>query len=105
MAVKKAPAGQNAHRAAKAAAPAATAMHSRTARGRRLPVGSVLLDSENQSFVWLDQDGKSIKRPVTLGGYTGNGVVISKGLTAGDEVIVKGMQKVSEGMAVESINK
>lgn len=70
-----------------------------------VPVGSVLLDSENQSFVWLDQDGKSIKRPVTLGGYTGNGVVISKGLTAGDEVIIKGMQKVSEGMAVESINK
>lgn len=70
-----------------------------------LPVGAVLLDSENNSFVWLDKDGKSVKRIVALGGYTDDGVVISNGLSAGDEVIVSGMQKVSEGMPVKSINK
>lgn len=70
-----------------------------------IPVNAVLLDANNQSFVWLDKDGKSVKRIVTLGGYTGNGVIIEDGLSLGEKVIIKGMQKISESMAVESINK
>ena len=65
----------------------------------------MLLDAKNQTFVWIEKDGKSIKRPVTLGTYTDNAVIVNQGLSAGEKVIVKGMQKVSEGMAVESINK
>ncbi|MDE6079955.1 MAG: efflux RND transporter periplasmic adaptor subunit [Duncaniella sp.] len=70
-----------------------------------LPVGAVLLDSDNNTFVWLDEGGKSVKRPVKLGGYTNNGVIIAEGISKGESVIVKGMQKVSEGMAVEPIDK
>ena len=70
-----------------------------------IPVNAVLLDANNQSFVWLDKDGKSVKRIVSLGAYTNNGVIIEEGLAVGEKVIIKGMQKVSEGMAVESINK
>ncbi|MBD5247600.1 MAG: efflux RND transporter periplasmic adaptor subunit [Barnesiella sp.] len=69
-----------------------------------VPVDAVLLDSDNHSFVWEVKDGKSVKRLVNLGGYTNNGVIIASGLSAGEQVIVKGMQKVSEGMSVESIN-
>ncbi|MDE7154008.1 MAG: efflux RND transporter periplasmic adaptor subunit [Muribaculaceae bacterium] len=70
-----------------------------------VPVNAVLLDANNQCFVWLEEDGKSVKRLVTLGDYTNNGVIIKSGLSLGDKVIVKGMQKISEGMGVESINK
>ena len=76
-----------------------------TSHAMVVPVGAVLLDSENNSFVWLDKDGKSVKREVTLGGYTNDGVIIESGLTAGESVIVKGMQKISEGMPVETIKK
>ena len=76
-----------------------------TSHAMVVPVGAVLLDSENNSFVWLDKDGKSVKREVTLGGYTNDGVIIESGLSAGESVIVKGMQKISEGMPVEPIKK
>lgn len=61
-----------------------------------LPVQVVQLDENNHSFVWVNADGKAQKRTIETGILTHGGVVIEKGLTAGDEVIVEGQQKVSE---------
>lgn len=69
-----------------------------------LPTESVLLDNENQAFVWVVEDGKAVKRNIELGSYTVDGVIAASGLSAGDEVIISGQQKVSTGMKVESIN-
>ena len=61
-----------------------------------LPVQVVQLGEDNDSFVWVNVDGKGEKRVVETGSLTHHGVVIENGLTAGEEVIVEGQQKVSE---------
>lgn len=66
-----------------------------------LPAQLVQLDNSNRSFVWVNRSGKAHKVLVQTGALTDQGVVIASGLTAGDEVIVEGQQKVSEGMKIE----
>lgn len=75
-----------------------------TAESFVIPVESVLLDHNNQSFVWIVRDGKAEKRTVILGSYTPDGVSVQEGLSDGDELITSGQQKVSAGMSVTSIN-
>lgn len=70
-----------------------------------VPVDAVLLDHNHQSFVWIIRNGKAEKRVITLGEYIADGVVVSNGLSDGDEIIISGQQKVSNGMSVTSINK
>ncbi len=70
-----------------------------------VPVESILLDNNNQTFVWVDLKGKAHKKNVTLGNYLSGGIVVESGLTDGDLLIVSGQQKVSEGMAVTPVNK
>lgn len=69
-----------------------------------IPIGALLLDHNNQSFVWIVKDGKAWKRNVMLGSYVPGGIVVESGLAAGEEIITSGQQKVSEGMSVISIN-
>lgn len=70
-----------------------------------IPVESVLLADGNQSFVWTVSDGKAHRTDITLGAYTPDGVIVEAGLSKGDELIVAGQQKISEGMAVTPVNK
>lgn len=70
-----------------------------------LPVQSVLLAADNSNFVWLDSAGTARKRIVTAGAMLPEGIVITSGLRNGDNVIVEGTDKVSNGTKVESINK
>ncbi len=65
-----------------------------------LPPQSVLLSSDNRNFVWLAKKGRARRQFVEPTGLAADGVIISHSLTAGDSVIVAGMQKVSEGTAV-----
>lgn len=67
-----------------------------------IPANAVLISGEGK-FVWVAENGKATRRPVTISGYSGEGVIVSQGLYTGDKVIVDGYQKVSEGMSV-SIN-
>lgn len=68
-----------------------------------IPTETILLDHNNQSFVWIVKDGKAEKRNVMLGDYTTGGIIIESGLVAGDEIITSGQQKISNGMSVTSI--
>lgn len=70
-----------------------------------LPNAAVLLDADNQNFVWLAADGVARKRIVDTGNMVDNGIVIKSGIADGDSVIVNGQQKVSENSKVEIINK
>lgn len=65
-----------------------------------VPPQAVLLSSDNRNFVWLAQDGKASRRFVEAPDMTAEGIVITQGLTAGDTVIIAGMQKVSEGTPI-----
>lgn len=65
-----------------------------------IPAGIVQLDEHNNNFVWVNKDGKATKRIIRCGDFTANGVTVLSGLNVGDEIIVKGQQKVCEGTEV-----
>ena len=68
-----------------------------------VPANLVQLDGDNKTFVWVVNGGKAVKREITISGETAQGVQVSGGLSAGDQLIVSGQQKVSNGMSVEIV--
>jgi RND family efflux transporter MFP subunit len=68
-----------------------------------VPTSVVQLDSSNRNFVWVDVDGKAVRRYVELGQFSNDKVVISSGLTEGDNLIIEGQQKVSDNMQITII--
>ena len=55
------------------------------------------------SFVWIvGAESRIAPRPVTLGPTAGNNVVVSKGLSPGDQVVVEGILKVQPGGVVKA---
>lgn len=65
-----------------------------------VPVKSVQQNSDKSLFVWLNDNGKAKRTKITLGETVGNRVVIASGLKEGDNVVVEGYQKLSEGTSV-----
>ncbi|MDE6368721.1 MAG: hypothetical protein K2K94_05735, partial [Muribaculaceae bacterium] len=68
-----------------------------------LPSQAVLLSADNQQFVWIVKDGKAMRKNVVADELSVDGVTVKSGLSAGDSVIVAGMQKVSTGTIVKAI--
>lgn len=67
--------------------------------GAVVPASVVQTGTESR-YLWTVRDGRAQKTPVKVGGFSGNGVIITEGLDEGDLVIVEGYQKVSSGMKV-----
>lgn len=65
-----------------------------------VPLSAVELDTDNTRFVWIVNNGKAVRRKITVGDFAGEGVQVISGLNQGDKVITSGAQKVSEGMKV-----
>lgn len=72
-------------------------------QGIVIPASVVRTDVDGR-YVWTVSDGKVKKVHVVPGGFSGDGVVIESGLSAGDRLIVEGAQKVSGGMSVREID-
>lgn len=68
-----------------------------------LPYRIVQIDDKNRTFVWICQSGKAHKRFVETGQPTKDGLIILRGLAAGDQILVEGQQKVSEGMNIKAV--
>lgn len=68
-----------------------------------IPANCVQISGGESQFVWVNDNGKASKRNITVGEQTANGVVVTSGLSNGDNLIVEGQQKVSEGMLVNVI--
>lgn len=64
-----------------------------------VPAAAVRMDTEGK-YVWTVVDGRACKVHIVPDGYSGRGIIVSEGLSAGDKVIVEGFQKVSTGMEV-----
>lgn len=67
-----------------------------------IPASIVQIADDNSRFVWVDEDGKAVRRSITLGEYQSNGVIITSGLKHGDRLIVEGQQKVCSGTNVKN---
>ena len=70
------------------------------ATGVFIPANLVQLDSDNKTFVWVVNGGKAVKREIFISNETAQGAQVSGGLSDGDQLIVAGQQKVSNGMKV-----
>ncbi|MGE5704053.1 MAG: efflux RND transporter periplasmic adaptor subunit [Clostridia bacterium] len=79
-----------------------TAKHERKGpTGIFVPVEAVLSRGEKQPYVFVARDNKAVKIPVELGSIIDNDLEIKAGLTAGDRVIIKGMDQLFDGDALE----
>jgi len=67
-----------------------------------IPSTAVMTDMDGR-YVWTVNDGVVGKNYVTVSGYSGDGIVVSEGLTEGTGVIIEGARKVSTGMSVKTI--
>ncbi|MDD4529466.1 MAG: efflux RND transporter periplasmic adaptor subunit, partial [Bacteroidales bacterium] len=65
-----------------------------------LPNSCIQIGNDNNKFVWIDNNGLAEKRIIQTGGFVGDGVIVSGGLSDGDKVIVEGNNKVSQGMKI-----
>jgi multidrug efflux pump subunit AcrA (membrane-fusion protein) len=76
-----------------------------TANGAVIIPDSALLNSpEGQEAVFVVRDGTAVRREIRLGIEQGSRVQVVEGLNPGDQVVVAGMNSLSDGAAV-SINK
>lgn len=75
-----------------------------TSDGVIVPTGAVMLAADNSHFVWIDSAGVAQKRIVVPGAMLPEGIVIKAGIGDGDKVIIAGMEKVSKGTKVTSVN-
>jgi membrane fusion protein (multidrug efflux system) len=61
-----------------------------------------VLAMQGITVVWVIKDGKATRRPVTLGVRSPGFVEVLDGVDASDQVVVGGIEKMSEGAAVTS---
>lgn len=67
-----------------------------------IPAHLVQLADNNTNFVWVDEGGKAVRRPIVCGEYLSNGVTVVSGLKRGDKLIIEGQQKVSTGSKLKT---
>jgi len=67
-----------------------------------IPADAVLHDLDNSSYVYVADTAKkiAIKRKVSLGSIIDNNIKVISGLTAGDQLIVVGQNKLSNGTSI-----
>lgn len=83
--------------------------NAQTAEALTLPINSIVRPPDDPKgfavYVVEDRDGRTLAslRKVSLGEIIGNEIAVSKGVTAGDRIIVRGATMVSEGTEVRII--
>lgn len=65
-----------------------------------IPSCAIQINNTGEPFVWLAVDNRATRRIVKTGGFSNNDVIITYGLAEGEQVIIEGGQKVSEGMKI-----
>ncbi|MHB8074731.1 efflux RND transporter periplasmic adaptor subunit [Desulfosporosinus fructosivorans] len=66
-----------------------------------LPVESIISLSEKNPYLFINNDGKAVKKDITLGELKDNKIQILTGLDEGSEVIVSGAGELFEGARVK----
>jgi RND family efflux transporter MFP subunit len=70
--------------------------------GITVPNRTIQIAADGTRFVWLAEGNIARRRFVEIGDLTGSGIIVAKGLMAGDKIIVDGFSKISEGMKIRS---
>ncbi len=67
-----------------------------------IPASAVKTGAEGR-YVWIVRGGVAERADITVDGFSGDGVVVTSGLSEGDRLITSGAQKVSSGMKVNEV--
>ena len=65
-----------------------------------VPSESIIRDANNILYVFVIKENKAIKKRVSLGGFKGNEVIVTKGLSIGDSVVIAGNKNLKDGQTV-----
>lgn len=65
-----------------------------------LPNNCIQIGNDNEKFVWINNNCIAEKRIIQTGSFVVDGVIVTNGLNEGDNVIVEGNNKVSQGMKI-----
>ncbi|MFY0546066.1 efflux RND transporter periplasmic adaptor subunit [Brevibacillus sp. H7] len=69
--------------------------------GIYVPIEAVISRGQANAHVFLSVGGKAVKTPVTVGAIINNKLEIQSGLKEGDQLIVKGVDRLFDGDAIE----
>ena len=64
-----------------------------------IPAKCILLKPDGHT-VWVVEQGKAVRKPITVDGYQADGVRVLSGLQPGDSLIMEGYQKLYNDCAV-----
>ena len=65
-----------------------------------VPSESIIRDANNILYVFVVKENKAIKKRVSLGSFKGNEVIVTKGLSIGDSVVIAGNKNLKDGQTV-----
>ena len=65
-----------------------------------VPVRAVQQAGDGSRFVWKVSGDSVLRAPVRTDRFAGNSVVVTEGISAGDRIVVEGMQKIGQGSKV-----
>lgn len=68
-----------------------------------VPITAVMAGTDDSRYVWVVENGTAKRKDIRTGMAYGGRIVVTEGLQAGDSVIVKGMQKLSNGSKVSAL--
>lgn len=68
-----------------------------------VPITAVMAGTGDSRYVWVMENGTAKRKDIRTGMAYGGRIVVTEGLQAGDSVIVKGMQKLSNGSKVSAL--
>ena len=68
-----------------------------------VPITAVMAGTGDSRYVWVVENGTAKRKDIRRGMAYGGRIVVTEGLQAGDSVIVKGMQKLSNGSKVSAL--
>lgn len=73
-------------------------------RGILVPQPGVMRDQKGEPYVFVvDKDNKVQIRPIKTGQAVGNQWIVLSGISAGEKIIVTGLQRVKAGVAVKTV--
>ena len=72
-------------------------------RGIIIPFKSAQMDNNNRYYVWVVNKGVARRKSISICDENENGINVTGGLSTGEELIVEGMQKISDGSRVNII--
>lgn len=68
-----------------------------------VPITAVMAGTGDSRYVWVVENGTAKRKDIRTGMAYGGRIVVTEGLQVGDSVIVKGMQKLSNGSKVSAL--